>query len=106
MPNKTSEHIVSSYEDELIHLAASIAEMGGAVETAISSSVDAGASERSAAGSTWVFSDVSLFPGTRSAVVDLTSALLIKIPLAVGVSTRVTVTVSPKLIIPILHTTS
>ena len=41
MPTPTNEHIVSSYEDELIQLAASIAEMGGAVETAISSSVDA-----------------------------------------------------------------
>jgi phosphate transport system protein len=41
MAKPTSEHIVSSYEDELIHLAASIAEMGGAVENAISSSIDA-----------------------------------------------------------------
>ncbi len=41
MPTPTSEHIVSSYEDELIQLAASIAEMGGAVETAISLSIDA-----------------------------------------------------------------
>ncbi len=41
MATTTSEHIVSSYEDELIHLAASIAEMGGAVENAISAAVDA-----------------------------------------------------------------
>lgn len=41
MANTTNEHIVSSYEDELLHLAASIAEMGGAVETAISEAVDA-----------------------------------------------------------------
>ena len=41
MANTKNEHIVSSYEDELLQLAASIAEMGGAVETAISEAVDA-----------------------------------------------------------------
>ena len=41
MANTKNEHIVSSYEDELLQLAASIAEMGGAVETAISDAVDA-----------------------------------------------------------------
>ena len=41
MVNTSNEHIVSSYEDELIHMAASIAEMGGAVENAISQAVDA-----------------------------------------------------------------
>ena len=41
MPTPTNEHIVSSYEDELVQLAAKIAEMGGAVETAISSAIDA-----------------------------------------------------------------
>lgn len=41
MPHTPSEHIVSSYDDEIMQLAASIAEMGGAVETAISDAVDA-----------------------------------------------------------------
>ena len=41
MPNTPSEHIVSSYDDEIMQLAARIAEMGGAVETAISDAVDA-----------------------------------------------------------------
>jgi len=40
MPN-SSEHIVSSYEDELIELARSISEMGGLVEKAISNATDA-----------------------------------------------------------------
>ncbi|WP_338607726.1 phosphate signaling complex protein PhoU [Pelagibacterium nitratireducens] len=40
MPN-SSEHIVSSYEDELIELARSISEMGGFVEKAISNATDA-----------------------------------------------------------------
>ena len=39
MPN--SEHIVTSYEDELIELARSISEMGGLVEKAISNATDA-----------------------------------------------------------------
>lgn len=41
MPDQTSEHIVSSYEDELTQLARHISEMGGAVEMAISNAVDA-----------------------------------------------------------------
>lgn len=41
MPNPPSDHIVSSYDDEILQLAASIAEMGGAVETAVSTAVDA-----------------------------------------------------------------
>jgi len=36
-----SEHIVTSYQEELTDLAASISKMGGMVETAISSSIDA-----------------------------------------------------------------
>jgi phosphate transport system protein len=35
MPNPVNEHIVSSYEDELTELAASISEMGGMVEAAV-----------------------------------------------------------------------
>ena len=35
MPNNTKDHIVSSYSDELVALAQSIAEMGGQVEVAI-----------------------------------------------------------------------
>lgn len=41
MPTSKSEHIVSSYEDELVHLAQSISEMGGAVETAIADATTA-----------------------------------------------------------------
>ena len=41
MPVSGSEHIVSSYEDELTDLARSISEMGGMVEAAISTSIDA-----------------------------------------------------------------
>ncbi len=41
MANPTSDHIVSSFDDEILQLAASIAEMGGAVENAISSAVEA-----------------------------------------------------------------
>ncbi|WP_417579741.1 phosphate signaling complex protein PhoU [Pelagibacterium sp.] len=40
MPN-SNEHIVTSYEDELIELARSISEMGGLVEKAISNATDA-----------------------------------------------------------------
>lgn len=41
MPVSGSEHIVTSYEDELTDLARSISEMGGMVEAAISTSIDA-----------------------------------------------------------------
>lgn len=41
MPVSNSEHIVTSYEDELTGLARSIAEMGGMVEAAISTAIEA-----------------------------------------------------------------
>jgi phosphate transport system protein len=41
MPAQLNEHIVSSYEDELTHLAQSISEMGGVVEVAVGNGVRA-----------------------------------------------------------------
>ncbi len=41
MPYSGSEHIVTSYQEELTDLAKSISKMGGMVETAISTSIDA-----------------------------------------------------------------
>ncbi len=41
MRGTQSEHIISSYEDELTHLASTISEMGGMVEAAMSSAVEA-----------------------------------------------------------------
>lgn len=41
MPHTKSEHIVTSYEEELTQLASSISEMGGLVEAAMSTAVDA-----------------------------------------------------------------
>ena len=41
MPTSTNEHIVSSYEDELLQLGQNISEMGGAVETAVANATRA-----------------------------------------------------------------
>lgn len=41
MVQPTSEHIVSSYEDELIHLTSLVSEMGGMVEQAITTATNA-----------------------------------------------------------------
>jgi len=41
MPTPYSEHIVSSYEEELTHLAQSISEMGGMVEVAVANATKA-----------------------------------------------------------------
>jgi len=41
MPVTTGEHIVSAYEDELVQLAASITQMGGTVEMALTDAVEA-----------------------------------------------------------------
>lgn len=41
MPVSSSEHIVTSYEDELTDLARAISEMGGMVEAAISTAIEA-----------------------------------------------------------------
>jgi len=41
MPVPHSEHLITSYEDELTQLASSISQMGGMVEAAISTAVDA-----------------------------------------------------------------
>ena len=41
MPSSANEHIVSSYEEELTHLAQSISEMGGVVEVAVSHATQA-----------------------------------------------------------------